>query len=108
MFDRYVDAISKIPSIDTEEARETIKQQLLKEPHDYVGSCAAKLREVGLPLKVEEIVAMGHHVSEVRRLVDDHGVDLLILQTKDEDQLAMHGLAYPLVIELRHVPILML
>ena len=51
---------------------------------------------------------MGHHLSEVRRLLDDHQVNLLVLQTKDEDQLAMHGLAYPLVIEMRHIPVLML
>jgi len=30
------------------------------------------------------------------------------LNTKDEDQLAMHGLAYPLAVELRQIPLLML
>jgi hypothetical protein len=30
------------------------------------------------------------------------------MNTKDEDQLAMHGLAYPLAIELRTIPLLML
>ena len=38
----------------------------------------------------------------------EHGVDLVVLNTKDEDQLAMHGLAYPLAIELRQIPLLML
>ena len=30
------------------------------------------------------------------------------MNTKDEDQLAMHGLAYSLAIELRAIPLLML
>lgn len=30
------------------------------------------------------------------------------MHTKDEDQSAMHGLAYPLAVELRETPLLML
>ena len=33
---------------------------------------------------------------------------LLVLHTKDEDQLAMHGLAYRLTVELREIPLLLL
>ena len=35
-------------------------------------------------------------------------VDLLVMNTKDEDQLAMDGIAYPLAVELREIPLLML
>jgi hypothetical protein len=51
---------------------------------------------------------MGHRLSEYKRLIEEHGVDLLVFHTKDEDQLAMHGMAHPLAIELRDVPLLML
>ena len=51
---------------------------------------------------------MGHHISDCQRLIERHHVDILVLNTKDEDQLAMHGLAYPLAIELRQLPLLML
>ena len=108
VFARYMDAISKIPAIDTDTARETIQERLLTEPRDYIRSCAAGLKAADVPLQVEELVVMGHHLREVRRIVEEHEVNLLILHTKDEDQLAMHGLAYPLVVELRHIPILML
>jgi hypothetical protein len=108
VFARYMDAISKIPAIDTETARETILERLLTDPMDYIRSCAAGLKAAGVPLQVEEIVVMGHHLREVRRIVEEQDVNLLVLHTKDEDQLAMHGLAYPLVVELRHLPILML
>ena len=30
------------------------------------------------------------------------------MYTKDEDQMAMHGVAYPLAVELRETPLLML
>jgi hypothetical protein len=29
------------------------------------------------------------------------------MHTRDQDQLAMHGLAYPLAVELRHIPLLL-
>ena len=57
---------------------------------------------------VQEIVLMGHHLSTYRKLVEEHSVDLLVMNTKDEDQLAMHGMAYPLAVELREIPLLML
>ncbi|MCH7778568.1 MAG: hypothetical protein IH878_18855 [Gemmatimonadetes bacterium] len=107
-FERYMGTISRIPSIDTENSRRTILEQLLKEPKDYIRSCREVLEAEGLPLAVEEIVTKGHHLHEFEKLVEKHEVDLLVFNTKDEDQLAMHGLAYPLAVELRQIPLLML
>ncbi|MDJ0973017.1 MAG: hypothetical protein QNJ98_00980 [Planctomycetota bacterium] len=108
VFDRYMDAISKIPEIDTDEARERIEHQLLREPSDFIDSCQRALDGEQLGIQVEKQITVGHRLSEYRRVIEARDVDLLVLNTKDEDQLAMHGLAYPLVVELRHVPILML
>jgi hypothetical protein len=107
-FDHYLAAIAKIPEIDTELARELIERQLLKEPHDYIHSCQQTIGEQALPVVVEEIVTMGRRLSEYRRLIDDHRIDLLVFNTLDDGQLAMHGLAYPLAVELRQIPLLML
>ncbi len=107
-FERYMDVISKISMIDTETAAETIKAQLLKEPHDYIRSCRAVIEAAGLDIAIEEIVVMGRRIKEYRGLVEEHEVDLLVMYAKDEDQLAMHGLAYPLAVELRQIPLLML
>ena len=107
-FDRYMDAISKIPQIETDEARELVQAQLLKEPRDYAASVSAILDKLPDAPEVIGETTVGHHISEYARLIDEHDVDLLVLNTKDHGQLAMHGLAYPLVIELRHVPTLML
>lgn len=107
-FERFMGVIGKIPSIETTDAREAILKQLLNEPHDYIGSCADVLKEAELPIEVKEIVTLGHSLRDYKRLIDEHEVDLLVVNTKQEDQLAMHGLAYPLCVELRDTPILML
>ncbi len=107
-FERFIDIISKIPSIETESAREEILERLMREPRDYIRSCREVLEKEGLPLAVESIVSVGHHLREYERLIEEHTVDLLVFNTKDQDQLAMHGLAYPLAIQLRQIPRLML
>ena len=107
VFDHYLEVISKIPEIDTDSARELIERQLLKEPRDYIESCR-HMAEQYLSCEIGEIVTMGRRLTEYRKLIEAHRVDLLVVNTMDEDQLAMHGLPYPLAVELRQVPLLML
>ena len=107
-YERYIEVIAKLPAIDTEEAREAIRTQLLKEPHDFILRCRAAIEAEKLPVRIEEVVAMGHRLSEYRELIEEHEVDLLVLYGKDHDQLAMHGRTYPLAVELRQIPLLML
>ncbi len=107
-FERYMEIISKIPAIDTDEAREAVRAQLLKEPQDYIDGCVEILTASRTGVRVEHLVLFGHHLSEYKRLIVRHEVDLLVLNTKDEDQLAMHGIAYALAVELREIPLLML
>ncbi len=108
VFERYMDAVSKIPAINTDVARETLGQQLLKEPRDFIAACRAAIDAEGLPIRIEEIVAMGRRVDEYGELISKREIDLLVLHTKDDDQLAMHGAAYALAVELRGIPLLML
>lgn len=105
---RTIDAISKIPSIDTDLVAEHLPKQLLKDPLDYAISCQEVLHQAGIDITVEHSVTMGHRLKNHLQLIEQHEVDLLVLNTKDEDQLAMHGLAYPLAVELRKTPLLML
>lgn len=107
-FERYIEVISKIPSIDTEDARETIKAQLLKEPRDFIGRCREAVEAEKLPITIEELVTTGHRMSEYRQLIEAQEIDLLVMYARDEDQLAMHGRTYPLAVELRQIPLLML
>ena len=107
-FQRYIDTVSRIPNLNTDIAREEIAVQLLKEPRDYIQSCKGVLKDQGVKISVEAVIEMGHFLKEYTRLIEAHEVDLLVLNTKDDDQRAMHGLAYPLAVEMRHIPMLLL
>lgn len=106
--ERILGAISKIPEIDTETARQELTKQLLKEPAEYIASCQQTLQQAGVDVHVEQSVTLGRQLQEHLQLVEQRQTDLLVLNTKDEDQLAMHGLAYPLAVQLRRTPLLML
>lgn len=107
-FEHFLSAIEKIPQIETDDVRELVAAQLLKEPRNYIESCRKAIAEEALHVQIEAVVSMGDRIGEYRRLIEGHRIDLLVLNTMDGDQLAMHGQAYPLAVELRHVPLLML
>lgn len=106
-FERFLSVIDKIADIDSEIAKESILEQLLAEPRDYIESCRQVIEESG-NVEVESIVTVGHLMKDHLQIIEDNHVDLLILHTKDDDQLAMHGLAYPLAVEMRTIPMLMI
>lgn len=108
VFDRYIGVIGRIPAIDTDVARQEILAQLLKEPTDYIDSCRAEIEKLGLPMTVKSIVTLGHRLSDYKSLVEEQETDLLVIHTKDDDQLAMHGMGYPLSIEIQDIPLLMI
>ena len=90
------------------EARELIAEQLLAVPTQYVESCTAALGRTAAGTSVERVVEFGHRITRYRELVEGNGVDLLVTNTKDEDQLAMHGMAYALSVEITDVAQLLL
>ncbi|MEE2755985.1 MAG: universal stress protein [Myxococcota bacterium] len=106
IFEKYLVIIGKIADIDTETARRTIRERLMKEAREYMSSCAEALRRAGL--EIETRAMWGHHVSVYQELVRRDEIDLLVMNTKDDDQLAMHGLAYPLAVEFTQIPVLLL
>jgi len=107
-YERYMGVIAKIQEIETDVARKTIREQLLKEPSDYIESVRRELERTVKTIHVDSDVRMGHHIVDCKKLVAEHEVDLLVMNTKDDEQLAMHGLAYPIAVELRSIPLLML
>ncbi len=108
IFERYMEAIAKIDTIDTNNAQQRLAEQLLKEPQDYADSCSKALAATDRHLRVESMVSFGHSLSDYKRYIEEYKIDLLVMHAKDHDQLAMHGLAYPLAIELREIPLLMI
>ena len=109
VFERYMRAIEKLPAIDTEIARTQIKHQLLREAHDFVVQCRAIIAKHRPSIHVDEVVELGHQVAHYKQIVEKHQVDLLILHGDDvQHEIAMHGVAYALTVELTALPILLL
>jgi hypothetical protein len=108
VFNRYIDAIGKIPTIDTDVARQTILERLLQDSADYIRSCGAVLAAQQFRGEVEAVTQTGHRIELCLNMVDEGAVDLLVLNTKDVEQMAMHGMAYPLAVQLRKIPLLLL
>ena len=106
--DRYLDAIEKIPDIDSEVARETLLARLLNDAKDFSESAREGLKHAGLDISVECMAQLGSRLEDYRKLIEEGQVDLLVMHAKEDDQLAMHGMAHPLAVELRSVPVLLL
>ncbi|MCP4443974.1 MAG: universal stress protein [Myxococcales bacterium] len=105
---KYLDACSKIPGIDFDLAKEKLPKKLLAMPSDYIASTSEILAKQGIHENVQALVKVGDPVKDYEQLVEELGVDLLIMNTKDHDQNAMHALAYALSVEIRNRPLLLL
>lgn len=108
VFDRYARAISRSADLASEETPQAILAQLLHEPERFIASAREVLAASRPGLEVESVVKVGHGVSELLALVEARHADLLVMDTKSEGQLAMHGTAYALAIELSDTPLLLL
>ncbi len=106
--DRYLDAIEKIPEIDSELARELLLDRMLKDAKDFSDSARDGLKAAGREIEVECRAQVGRRLEDYRTLIEEGKVELLVMHAKEEDQMAMHGMAHPLAVELRSVPILLL
>jgi uncharacterized protein (UPF0335 family) len=108
IFDTYMTVISKIPELNTELARETIAAELLKEPSDFIENAKKVLNEKCSSVSVKGLVKLGHTLEDYRKLLDRHQIDLVIINTKVNGQLAMGGRAYAIAVQFKHCPLLLL
>ena len=108
VFERYMATISRIPEINSDDARVLIENQLLQDAQEFINGCSDVINAEGPGINLRSHVGRGHHLMDYRKLINDNDVDLLVLNTKDDDQLAMHGRAYSLSVELTDVSMLLL
>ncbi len=108
VWERYMRAIERIPEIDSDEARTLIHRQLFHEASEFIESAIATLKTVFPGQKFHTSVSKGHLLKQYFQMLKSHDVELLVLNTKDEDQLAMHGMAYALSVEVIQIPLLLL
>jgi hypothetical protein len=107
-YERYMHAIERIPEINTAAARDLVKDQLLREASLFIQDCVRELKEKGPRISFQSVVRMGHHLKQYRSLVEENQIELVVINTKDDDQLAMRGMAYSLSVEMTEVPLLLL
>ncbi len=105
-FERYMDMVSKIPEIDTESARNCLKEQMYKDAQDFFSVIDQSIKDEKLNIEVRASFRMGHKLKTYVSIASEDAVELVVIQGKDEDQIAMHGLSYPLAVELNHLPLL--
>ena len=108
VFQRYMQAIERIPEIASEDARALIHDQLLKQATDFIESCVTEINAVGPNVALDSVVSFGHYLREYRDLINENDIDMIVTNTKDDDQLAMHGIAYSLSVEMVDVTMLLL
>lgn len=107
-FGYYMKAIGRIPEIDTDAAREQLKEQLTVVPLHYIESVQEVLATQRPDLETEMNVGIGHLISSYSEMVKTHKVDILVVQTKDDTQMAAHSLGYSLAIEFKEMPVLLI
>lgn len=108
VFERYMEAIERIPEINSEQARVLLETTLLKESSDFIETCIGALQAARPQMKCESRVTQGHFLRQYTKLIEQNEIDLLVANTKDDDQLAMHGMAYSLSVELINTSMLLL
>jgi hypothetical protein len=107
-FDRYMNAIERIPEIDDDLARECLHNRLLKDASDFIDDAAATLHSGPLDVRVSPIVQMGRPIQAYRDIIGEHDVRLIVGDAKDPSREAMSDLAYSVAVEFTDVPILLL
>lgn len=108
VLERFLEVTDKLRSIDSDAARKDIPDKLLQMPREYLQTVAGVLAKHQIEETVVPIVVMGHALGYYKRLMSEHDIDLLVLNTKDEQQDAMHAMAHALAVEIRHRPLLLL
>ncbi len=108
VFDRYMRAIERIPEVDSGETRTLLDETLQKEAADFIATCIGELTEARPAIQYESKVTRGHFLKQYTQLIEDAEIDLVVANTKDEDQLAMHGMAWSIAVELLDVALLLL
>ncbi len=108
VFQKYMSLIERIPEIETDVAREKLRGKLLQLPSDYIDSCIEALRTESIDAHINPIIRLGHRVNDYHQLIDEHEGDLLVCNTNDPEDLAIHPMAYAIALEFRHQPLLLL
>ena len=97
VFNYYVDAIAKIPGINTDYARTAIEETILNLAGDFFKNVKDNLNDESF--KVYEYCKLGDVVNEYKEIISEHSIDLMVFEAQDDSKLAMHSLGQSLAIQ---------
>ncbi|MBI1286237.1 MAG: hypothetical protein GC178_01550 [Flavobacteriales bacterium] len=97
IFNYYMDAIAKIPGINTEYASKNIRETILDLSGDFFSDVKEKLATENL--QVTARCSFGNVAATYDRLVSENNIDLLVFEAEDDSKLAMHSLGQSLTIQ---------
>jgi hypothetical protein len=104
---RLLSLISKIPQIDTDVAERAIFERIEREAEEWVNRCSDLLSQRENPPKITHMLLHEPTIEDCVQLMRNTKPDMLVINTKDDEQLAIHGLAYPLMVQFRNLPLLL-
>ncbi len=106
--ERYLDAISKIPTLDTDIARRELPAKLLGDANAWIMSVVEQMQEHGVTETLIPVVRLGTPLAVFMDLVAEHTIDLVVARAKENGQHAMEGTAFALATELHETSVLLL
>ena len=105
-FERYMQAIARIPELDTETARTTLCRELLHESMSYIQNCKQQLAKTNPALAVELLACMGQPLHTYRQWLCSDKHELLVIPALAEDRFAQRALTGQLASEYPHIALL--
>lgn len=104
-FDYYLDAIAKIPGINTEYAETSIKDTIMDLSGDFFTDVASKLGNEKVQTTIH--CRFGETVKCYEEIIKNREMDLLVFEAEDESKMAMHSLGHSLTIQFSNIATLL-
>ena len=106
-FNRYMKAIERIPELDTDIARTTLRRELLHESNSYIHNCKQQLSRSNPALAVEVLACMGHPLNSYRQWLSEEKHEMLVIPALGDDAFQQRALANHLAEEFPQIALLL-
>lgn len=106
-FNRYMKAIERIPELDTDIARTTLRRELLHESKSYIQNCKQQLARTNPALTVEILACMGRPLDSYRQWLSEDKHEMLVIPALGEEAFRQRALANHLAEEFPQIALLL-
>jgi hypothetical protein len=107
-FERIMKAIERIPELNTDTARTTLKRGLMQEAQSFLDHCQLTLQQYRPDLTVQHSVEMARVQHGYLNWVTQTQPDLIVLDTLDATKALNRGIADALSLQFTDLPFLLL